>query len=257
MHRLFIFIILLLSGSLVYAQVTTNVLLRVIRFQSGDKFGTAFTIEVEGQQYIITARHNLTKSEASVDVKLFLNGAWHPFKARAIYPDNHSVDIVALDVGQKVTVDFPLDTGFRDFALGKQIYIVGYPWGLRTQGGLPDNMAEIPFLKSGILSAIDSRQKDSVIFYLDSDNNPGFSGGPIVYRDSKSGDYRVAAVVSGYWNEAFPVLKEKDLTNPDAKAYEDLYTRGNSGITVGYSVKHIVDAIQKDFVHQNLGQPGK
>ena len=158
--------------------------------------------------------------------------------------------IVALDVGQKVTVDFSFEPTPDDIILGQQVYFVGYPWGLGSRGGLPGGVAEFPFVKSGVLSAIDSRQKDSVIFYIDGDNNPGFSGGPIVFRYSKSGAYRVAAVVRGYQNEAFPVLKEKDLQNPDAKAYEDLYARGNSGIIVGYSTKHIVDAIQKDAMHR-------
>ena len=250
MRRLLVSITLLLICSLAYGQVSTNVLLRVFRFESGDRAGTAFTVEVDRQQYVITARHNLPKPEVNVDVKLFLDSAWRSFKARAIYPDKTSVDIVALDVGQKVTVDFPLEPTSKDAILGQQVYFVGYPWGLGSRGGLPVGVAEFPFVKSGVLSAMDSRQQDSIIFYVDGDNNPGFSGGPIVFRHSKSGEYQVAAVVQGYHNEAFPVLKEKDLQNPKAKAYEGLYVRGNSGIVVGYSIKHIVDAIQKDAIHR-------
>jgi hypothetical protein len=245
MRRFLISIIFLLICSVAYGQVTSNVLLRVLRFQSGDKSGTAFTVEVDGQQYLITARHNLVKPDTKVDIKLFLNGAWRSFKARAIYPDNDSVDIVALDVGQKVTIDFSFEPTSHDIIIGQQVYFVGYPWGLGSRGRLPGSIAEIPFVKSGVLSAIDGRQTDAVIFYVDGDNNPGFSGAPIVYRHSKTGAYRVAAVVRGYRSEAFPVLKKKDLQNLGAKAYEDLYTRGNSGIIVAYKIKHIVDAIQK------------
>ena len=42
-----------------------------------------------------------------------------------------------------------------------------------------------PFIKSEVLSAIDSRQKDAIILYVDGDNNPGFSCGPIVHKHSK------------------------------------------------------------------------
>ncbi len=250
MGRFVIAIVLLLTPSMVFAQVTTNVFLRVFRIQSGDHAGTAFTVEVDGQQYVITARHNLTKpDEANVDIELFLtDGVWHSFKARAIYPENKSVDIVALDVGQKVTIEWPFEPTPDDIVLGQQVYFVGYPWGLGSRGGNPGGVAEIPFLKSGILSAIDSQQKDSIIFFIDGQNNPGFSGGPIVFRHTKSGIFRVAAVVKGYRNEGYPVLKEKDLQNPNAKAYEDLFTRGNSGIVVAYSIQHIVDAIRRDLV---------
>lgn len=251
MRRLLISIGLLLIPSMVFAQVTSNVFLRVFRIQSGDHAGTAFTVEVDGQQYVITARHNLAKPEANVDIGLFLtDGAWHSFRARAIYPENNSVDIVALDVGQKVTVEWSFEPTPDDIVLGQQVYFVGYPWGLGSRGGTPGGVAEFPFLKSGILSAIDSQQKDSIIFFVDGQNNPGFSGGPIVFRHAKSGAFRVAAVVKGYRNEGFPVLKEKDLQNPNARAYEDLWTRGNSGIVVGYSIQHIVDAIRKDALHR-------
>ena len=54
----------------------------------------------------------------------------------------------------------------------------------------------------------------------------------------------MAGVVRGYRNEALPVLKQKEIDNPEAKAYNDLYTRSNSGIVVGYDIRHIVEAIR-------------
>jgi hypothetical protein len=251
MRRLLISVGLLLIPSVIFAQVTANVFLRVFRIQSGDRAGTAFTVEVDGHQYVITARHTFKRPEVNVDVKLFLtDGSWHPFKARAIYPENNSVDTVALDVGKKVTVEWSFEPTAGDIVLGQQVYFVGYPTGLSSKGGLPGDVAEFPFIKSGILSAIDSRIKDSVIFFVDGQNNPGFSGGPIVFRCKESGEFRVAAVVTAYQTEAFPVLKKKDFKNLNAIAYKDLWTRGNSGIVVGYNIQHIADAIRKDAIHQ-------
>lgn len=60
---------------------------------------------------------------------------------------------------------------------------------------------EIPFLKSGIVSALDDRDPEAGILYLDGQNNPGFSGGPIVFWHSASRGFRVAGVVRGYRNE--------------------------------------------------------
>jgi hypothetical protein len=51
--------------------------------------------------------------------------------------------------------------------------------------------------------------------------------------------------VRGYRNEALPVLKRKKLDDPRAPAYNDLYTRANSGIVIGYDIRHIVDAIRR------------
>lgn len=45
---------------------------------------------------------------------------------------------------------------------------------------------EIPFLKSGIVSAMDDRDPEANLLYLDGHNNSGFSGGPIVFWYTES-----------------------------------------------------------------------
>jgi hypothetical protein len=155
------------------------------------------------------------------------------------------VDIAALDLGRPVTVTFPLEPTAGGLTLGQQVYFLGYPYGLGTQGPAPPGFGEIPFLKSGIISAMDGRDPEASVLYVDGQNNPGFSGGPIVFWHSESGRFRVAGVVRGYRNEALPVLKKKNLDDPRAPAYNDLYTRANSGIVIGYDIRHIVDAIHR------------
>jgi hypothetical protein len=228
------------------AQVpTSNVLYRVLRLRAGTATGSAFTIEVDAKQYLITARHVLKDFGAEGEIELWMEGRWVKMKARAIYPSKASVDIVALDLGKPVTIDFPLPASSGGLTLGQQVYFLGYPHGLASSvsAPVPPGFGEIPFLKSGIVSALDDRDPDANILYLDGQNNPGFSGGPIVFWHAESGSFRVAGVVRGYRNEALPVLKKKNLENPQATAYNDLYTRANSGIVIGYDIRHIVEAI--------------
>ncbi len=238
---------LLLAGSAVLAEVpTANVIYRVLRIRTAAGAGSAFTIEVDGKQYLITARHNLREFGAEGTIELWMDGRWTRTAARAIYPANAGVDIAALDLGRPVTVTFPLLPTAAGLFLGQQVYFLGYPFGLGTSGTVstPRGFGEIPFLKSGIVSALDTRNPQANVLYLDGQNNPGFSGGPIVFWHAETGMFRVAGVVGGYRNEALPVLKRKDLGNPQARAYNDLYTRANSGIVVGYDIRHIVEAIR-------------
>jgi len=225
---------------------TSNVLYRVLRLRTLTGTGSAFTLEVDGKQYVITARHNLPGFGAQGEVELWLDGRWSRTRARAIYPVKEVVDIMALDLGRPVTVTFPLEPSSGGLILGQQIYFLGYPYGLSSAGSSPPppGFGEIPFLKSGIVSAIDDRDPAASLLYLDGHNNPGFSGGPIVFWHAESRHFRVAAVVRGYRNEALPVLKRKDLERPEAPAYNDLYTRANSGIVMGYDIRHIVEAIR-------------
>jgi hypothetical protein len=236
-----------LAGAAVSAQVpTSNVLYRVLRLRTPTSTGSAFTIEVDGKQFLITARHLLENFGSEGEVELWIGGRWSKSRARAIYPSSQAVDIAALDLGGPVTITFPLEPSSGGLTLGQQVYFLGYPHGLGTSRSepVPPGFGELPFLKSGIVSATDDRDPEAGILYLDGQNNPGFSGGPIVFWHPPSRGFRVAGVVRGYRNEALPVLKRKNLDDPQAKAHNDLYTRANSGIVIGYDVRHIVEAIR-------------
>jgi hypothetical protein len=240
---------LCVASSLAQAQVpTSNVIYRVLRIKTPTDTGSSFTIEVDGRQYLITARHLLEGFGSEGEVDLWMEGRWSRVRVRAIYPAKETVDIAALDPGRPLTVTFPLEPSAGGLTLGQQVYFLGYPYGLGTAGSVapaPPGFGEVPFLKSGIISAMDDRDPEANLFYLDGHNNPGFSGGPIVFWHSESGRFRVAGVVRGYRNEALPVLKKKNLDDPRAPAHNDLYTRANSGIVIGYDIRHIVDAIRR------------
>lgn len=237
----------LAAATAAWAQVpTSNVLYRVLKIRTATATGSAFTIEVDGKQYLITARHLLNGFGNEGEIELWSEGRWSKAQARAIYPSREAVDIAALDLGRPVTVSFPLEPSSGGLTLGQQVYFLGYPYGLgtSTSAPAPPGFGELPFLKSGIVSALDDRDPEASILYLDGQNNPGFSGGPIVFWHAPSRSFRVAGVVRGYRNEALPVLKRKSLDDPEARAYNDLYTRSNSGIVIGYDVRHIVEAIR-------------
>ncbi|MFL6196080.1 MAG: serine protease [Thermoanaerobaculia bacterium] len=242
-----------LAGAAALAQMpqvpqvpTSNVLYRVIRLRTATSTGSAFTIEVDGKQYLITARHLLNGFGSEGDVELWIDGRWSKTRVRAIYPAKEVVDIAALDPGRQLTITFPLEPSSGGLTLGQQVYFLGYPYGLGTSRSAPapPGFGELPFLKSGIVSAVDDRDPEASILYLDGQNNPGFSGGPIVFWHAPSRGFRVAGVVRGYRNEALPVVKRESLDDPGARAYNDLYTRSNSGIVIGYDIQHIVDAIR-------------
>lgn len=241
MKRVIICIAIFLVANTAFGQISGAVLSRVIRFKEDLGQATAFTIEVDGHQYIITAKHNLKKATDTIKFKLFLNGKWSAFTVDAIYPFDDDADMVALGVDKKVTVETSLGTEGK-IGIGQQVYFVGYPYGLSTRGGLKQKKVEFAFVKAGVLSAIDARNADKVIYYVDGAANPGFSGGPLVVENS--GKFHVFGVIKGHEAEGLPVVKKADLDNPKALAYKDLHVRGNTGIVVGHSISHIIDAIK-------------
>lgn len=227
------------------AQVTANVLNRVVQVRSPADSCSAFTIEVENKQYLVTARHCLKGPNDASGLEVLQGSIWKPIDGPAYFPSNTDVDIAAIALPERLTVVFELLPISDGIVMGQQVYFLGFPSGLSTKWTSPNasEISEVAFIKAGILSAMDSRNPQAVVLYVDGHNNPGFSGGPIVFRPSPNLPVRVAAVVKGFKGEGTPVVKRKSLDDPNAPAHEDLYTRANAGIIVGYSIGHIVEAI--------------
>ena len=69
---------LFLAGA-VWAEIpTSNVIYRVLRIRTAAGTGSAFTIEVDGKQYLVTARHNLKGFGGEGSIDLWTEGRWSP-----------------------------------------------------------------------------------------------------------------------------------------------------------------------------------
>jgi hypothetical protein len=94
----------------------------------------------------------------------------------------------------------------------------------------------LPLIKHGVLSAIDSSDKSRVLIYLDAFGNLGFSGSPVIFRDLKSGETKVAGIVTAFRTEESKVQVGGAVTNWTVPA--------NSGILIAASVLHAIEAIE-------------
>lgn len=225
--------------------MTANVLNRVVQIRSPTSLCSAFTIEVEDKQYLVTARHCLRDPDDASGLEVQQGAVWKHIDGLAYFPSNTDVDIAAIALTERLTVAFEFQPTSDGIALGQQVYFLGFPSGLLTKWTSlgASEISEVAFIKAGILSAMDSRNPQAVVLYVDGHNNLGFSGGPIVFQSGPNSPFRVAAVVKGFRGESTPVVKRKSLEEKNPTAYEDLYTWANAGIVVGYSIDHIVKAI--------------
>jgi S1-C subfamily serine protease len=217
------------------AQVQSNALVRVFYIRVGNQMGTAFTMEQDDRQYLVTAKHlvsGLPQKESSIQV--FQMGDWHKLPVNILYCKSKDVDIAVLEIQKDISPRFELEPDRKSVLVGQDVYFLGFPYGLHS---LYANGEYAPFVKHGVMSAIDGLDTDSVILYVDGFNNPGFSGGPIVYWDrSQNNKMKLLGVVSGYKQEQAKTKVGK----------EEVETRilANSGIVIGYSIEHAVAAIK-------------
>lgn len=220
-------------GTTVHAQdgVPIGILKRTVNIKSGTIQGTGFFINHGGKVYLITARHvvsGVSEKKAILQVKRL--GQWVNLQTvRTLFPSVSDVDIAVFETDEKPEAE----SGFvlsGNVTMGQQIWFLGYPAILNKFSDF-----DIPFIKRGTMSAVDSSNRNAVIFYIDGFNNPGFSGGPIVFWDFEKRQYNIIGVVQGYRADTAKVMVKGDFVDTDILV--------NSGILVGYSIKHALDAI--------------
>jgi S1-C subfamily serine protease len=233
-----IFFLVFVSDVFAQDAVPTEILQRTLRIKVGNGTGTAFTIDYQGKLYLVTAKHvvaGLPQSGATIQV--WRSDKWVDYKTvKTFYPPSSNVDIAVFETGEKALQPFQITgaQGKEGPTFGQQVWFLGYPWGL----GSRFSNAQLPFIKRGTMSAMDATDLNAVVLYIDGFNNPGFSGGPIVYWDFSSHAYRILGVVQGYKEDTAKVLVNG--------VHVETSLLVNSGILVGYSIAHVFQAIDQD-----------
>lgn len=201
--------------------ITANIIQRVLMVKYGEQIGTAFTVEIDEKQYLISAKHIFKDLSKESKIEILKGGVWQTINVKPIFCENHWIDIIAFELDKDLTTTrkLPITLTLDQTGLSQDIYFLGYPYGIKHDYHSSDGFA-LPLVKKGIVSAINGD-----VVWCDGHNNPGFSGGPIVIKKGNSNDIQIISVISGYRN--------------------DNKTGENSGIFYGYSIDLIVNAIKK------------
>lgn len=232
--------------------VPLGMLSRIFPIRAGTEAGTCFVVDIEKRQYLVTARHVVAGIEPGANVEIFHHGTWIPIAFKPIFPRSKKIDAVALVLDTALTPKLDLPVGTAGIVLGQKVFFLGFPFGLASRS--KDKKDLIPFVKAGILSAIDYGDKETPVVYVDGHNNPGFSGGPIIFANSSDRRrLQIAAVVSGYRNQPTEVVEVIVPDTTSSENTEDTSSQGktkaiqvvreNTGIVIGYQLNQLVEAI--------------
>lgn len=242
------------------AQMTSNVFNRVLMIEARGTRGTAFTIEVDRRQYLVTAKHVVKALKPEDSVALAVGGRWQALPVK-VFRCADPVDIAVLVPPAQLTVAFDLPPTSAGLTLGQDVYFLGFPYGqIHSQLSPTPNVMPFAFMKKALFSAA-SEAAPGGRYFLDGHNNPGFSGGPVVFRvtGATGFEYRVAAVVTafqGEFNDIYsPVelkpgekVQSEELWEKDGKQYKlvpnGTVTRANTGIVHAWAISHAVELIK-------------
>lgn len=215
--------------------ITTNAIQRTFHIRVGDSTGTCFTIDVDDKQYLVTAKHVVPDLVGTSNIEIFHEQQWKNIEVTVVGHCDGEIDISVLTTNLQISPTHPLEPTSAGMAYGQDVYFLGFPYGMAGEIGPMNRDFPFPFVKKAIVSCM-YINNDIQINFLDGHNNPGFSGGPVIFKEHNSRDYNVCSVVSGYRYAEEPVYQNG---NP-----VPLELRANTGIVITYGIKHAVDLIE-------------
>lgn len=224
--------------------ITSNILQRTHHIRWNTSTGTAFTIEHESRQYLITARHLVEGISSGASIQIFHGNTWKDLGVQVVGIGAGGADVAVLASPIQLSPTHPLQPSSKDIFYGQPVFFLGYPYGWDSGGEQINRGIPIPFVKAGILSAI--VPGDLSLFVLDAHGNPGFSGGPVVFAPVGKGnnELRVAGIVSKGPRVELPIVDSKGRMILDNAGKPLAGVRENTGFVVVIDIKHAIDLIE-------------
>jgi len=133
-------------------------------------------------QYLVTARH-VVEDDEHPEVRL--RGNIVDVELERLHVPCSTADVAVFRLARPIVAGPPLPADADDFTFGQEAYFLGYPLGLTFEIG-PEYF---PLVKRAILWGIGRPEGNHSVLLLDGWNNPGFSGGPVVFRPGISAWY--------------------------------------------------------------------
>jgi S1-C subfamily serine protease len=215
--------------------ITSNVIHRVFRIRHGGSEATGFTLDVDDRQYIVTARHAVATLQDSGALDIFAHGVWNSSPVRLVghAPGERDISVLAVD-HQLTPGRLTMEPTSKGVIYGQDVFFLGFPYGLLGKFLLTEHGHPLPLVKKATVSLF---QTDEV-FLLDGHNNPGFSGGPVVFTTPGVNEYKVFAVISGYKSVDQSVVAGGKQVY--AGAGQPMVVPYNTGIIVAWAIDFAV-----------------
>ena len=233
--------------------ITSNVIHRTFHIRYRNGTGTAFVIDRDGRQYLITARHLVEGVAAGDSVELFHEKQWKTLVVDVVGIGSNGIDVTVLACPIQLAPPHPLEASSAGLGLGQPVYFLGFPFGWDSglenmNRGLP-----VPFVKAGVVSAMILGNASHI--YVDAHGNKGFSGGPVVFvpNGRQSNEFYVAGVVSNYPTPILePVVTRSGDHLTDANNIPVAYFPENPGLIVAFDIRHATDMIEVNPIGRTL-----
>ena len=174
---------------------------RVMRIRDpiGGKSGSAFVVEVDGEEFICTAAH-VFDGAAPAKIEIRYDRKWLPVDVHVVGMGSPADDVLVL----AATAGFRriergalvVQTSRAEMVITQDAFLLGYPFGWEAYATDVGGDWPFPTVKRAIIAGLPTDEHPRKIL-LDCQSNPGFSGGPIALNVPETQDWAFAGVIQG------------------------------------------------------------
>ena len=240
--------------------ISANIIQRTFHIRWKQSTGTAFTIDHNGREYLITARHVVENINSGENINIFHEHQWKNLSVQLVSDGKEDVDIAVMSAPFALSPRFELKPSLEGIMTGQQVHFLGYPFGWNAGGEYINNGYPMQFVKGGIVSAITKEGENlgkTTKLYIDAHGNKGFSGGPVVYVPNgwignleaffkRRFTLNVGGIVSYYPTPTLaPVVDEKGRIVTDQNKGE-IGIEENPGFVVAIGIEHALELINEN-----------
>ena len=154
-----------------YASVSTY-----LSYCLGESTGTAFAIDRDARQYLVTARHVVKGIKSGDEIAISYKQEWHKIAVDVVGAGKDAIDVTVLACPQLLAPPkLTLTASLGGVRYGQEVKFLGFPFGWDSTAKGPYGDFPLPFVKAGVVSAIATDPCRSV--YIDGHGNKGIQRG--------------------------------------------------------------------------------
>jgi hypothetical protein len=184
------------------ARITYNLTVIADIDADTESWGTCFTYRLVKDKkehiFLITAKH-LVENIDPASSKFFIStqSGNHRLEVINLLCCDDDIDVAAIEIVDNDKLELNVlgnNVAFNEgrIDIGQDVFFLGFPLQDRVKSSLGEIFKQpVPLVKKGIFSSgiYSDNTPDKISgFYLDGHNNPGFSGGPVVFNDRSVAD---------------------------------------------------------------------
>ena len=172
--------------------------------------GSAFVIEVDGNEYICSARHIFEGGYSNI-IEIRYNHNWVPVPIDIIGAGLDDDDVIVMrstEFRKIVPGSFPVLTSTAKMVITQEAFLLGYPFRWESYLKGISNEWPFPIVKHAIITSMPTDDRPRQLI-LDCQINSGFSGGPVALNILGTKNWAIVGIIKGSYNE--PVSDSKGL----------------------------------------------